>query len=151
MIEIHEQDFQPLERFPYLWRWNILPPAVRAEIRLLTQPAALAAYDRGTQFYSRAGHRPKLFQPVGQLEAAEKDAQQVRQWLERSLPDPAQRIVVSWGPDTAVITTAAIFCTYWDDFCYPASDDADIIPLEEDWIVVYRHEEVLYFGACPVK
>ena len=38
-------------------------------------------------------------------------------------------ICVSWG----------VFCEYWDDFCYPASDDVAIWSLSQEWFLIYDH------------
>ena len=47
-------------------------------------------------------------------------------------------ICVSWG----------VFCQYWDDFCYPASDDVTIWPLSEEWFLIYDHSEKFFFVRC---
>jgi len=47
-------------------------------------------------------------------------------------------ICVSWG----------VFCEYWDDFCYPASDDVAIWPLSQEWFLIYDHSEKFFFVRC---
>jgi len=35
---------------------------------------------------------------------------------------------------------------YWDDFCYPGSDDVAISPEDDSWLLFYFHEEMFEFG-----
>jgi hypothetical protein len=32
---------------------------------------------------------------------------------------------LSWYGETAISLPWSLFCEFWDDFCYPSSDDAD--------------------------
>jgi hypothetical protein len=55
---------------------------------------------------------------------------------------------VLWHPwDVAVLTADSVFQRYWDDFCYPSSDDVLIWPRSDAWAAVYRHEEVIFAGT----
>ena len=58
-------------------------------------------------------------------------------------------VIVSWNHSTAVETVWGIFAANWDDFCYPASDDVSILPLDGRWMLCYRHYEVLQFRGHP--
>jgi hypothetical protein len=71
-----------------------------------------------------------------------------RGWLKqltRRLPVP-EYVVLSWSPEIALVTTLNLFITHWDDFCYPMSDDATILPPDLSWKILYQHEEVLCFA-----
>ena len=56
--------------------------------------------------------------------------------------DPATPIVMSWGPAAALETEWEIFVAHWDDFCYPASDDVVIRPIDGRWTLRYHRYEV---------
>ena len=45
--------------------------------------------------------------------------------------DGSQTVIVHWDNTTAVETTWEVFAHYWDDFCYPSSDDVDISRFRE--------------------
>jgi hypothetical protein len=55
-------------------------------------------------------------------------------------------IILSWDIDTALKTNWSVFRTYWDDFCYPVSDDLTILPEDESWLLAYFHEQVFEYG-----
>ena len=42
-----------------------------------------------------------------------------------------QEVIFFWTRAVAVRTRWSIFRKYWDDFCYPSSDDVSIWPLSE--------------------
>jgi hypothetical protein len=66
----------------------------------------------------------------------------------RALPVPDESsVVIWWDRATAVMTEWGVFVGYWDDFCYPASDDISIWPTDGGWTLCYRRYEVLQFGA----
>ena len=62
---------------------------------------------------------------------------------------PDARIIVSWDRSTALATDWDSFVSYWDDFCYPASDDVTIWSPNGDWTLCYRHYEVFQFRRMP--
>jgi hypothetical protein len=152
-IEIEEHDYSDLAAFPLKWRWtdaqwNLLPPDVLAEIRPLSRRKALEVDEQARLFHPDEGFVPGSFELVAQLDIVRLhyDAQQVRDWLRQFIPVSEERLIVSWDLDNAVVTTAAILCEYWDDFCYPGSDDVLISPFSDEWMLFYWHEEVFFFG-----
>ena len=66
----------------------------------------------------------------------------VRMRLEALNVDPATSIVLSWGSSTALETDWEVFVAHWDDFCYPASDDVSIRPIDGGWTLRYHRCEV---------
>ena len=58
----------------------------------------------------------------------------------------AQPVVVVWQPTEAVAVAWEVFCAHWNTFCYPASDDASIRPLDERWCLEWHHDEYFLFG-----
>ncbi len=56
-------------------------------------------------------------------------------------------IYIVWSPKLAVETTTDIFIKYFDDFCYPSSDDISIWPASNSWLLQYHHYEALSFVA----
>jgi len=60
--------------------------------------------------------------------------------------DDSTLVFLSWDPNVALRTPWGIFRDYWDDFCYPASDDLTITPADDSWLLFYFHEEMFEFG-----
>ena len=69
----------------------------------------------------------------------------VRERLRGLPPAPDERVLVLWDARTALVTEWAVFVESWDDFCYPSSDDVSVLPLVDDWVLCYRHYEVMQF------
>lgn len=152
-IEVEEHDYTDLDSFPQKWRWtdvqwNLLPPDVLTNIRPLSRRKALEVNEQARLFHPDEGFVPGSFDLVAQLDIVgmHYDAQQVREWLRQYLPAREERLIVSWDYENAVVTTVAILCEYWDDFCYPGSDDVVVSPFSDEWMLFYWHEEVFFFG-----
>jgi len=153
MIELTEHDYGSLETSRLAWRWTnarrgVVPDDMLAKIRPLSFAKATEVYFRLDQRSHREdeGFLPVPFRLVNKIDSSHIDAGVVQHWLEAHIPDMAEAVIVSWEWRDAVATTADVFCRFWDDFCYPSSDDVTILPLTEEWALVYWHEEVLFFG-----
>ena len=57
--------------------------------------------------------------------------------------------MVSWGPSAALETNWESFVAHWDDFCYPASDDVVIRPIDGGWTLRYHRYEVFQLSRDP--
>jgi hypothetical protein len=87
------------------------------------------------------------------VEAAKFDAtddQLTKIWLQEINLEP-QRVTISWDRDTALNLPWFIFCKYWDDFCYPSSDDADIMLENGRHFLRWNHYEVFELNLRAFK
>jgi hypothetical protein len=130
-----------IQEFPLAWRWTqsshaILPADVLARIRPLSQPDAALIYGRSS--HQRA--EDAVSYPA---------SDSTRSWLRNVQPDLATSVFVSWSEDLAVETTWEIFTEFWDDFCYPSSDDVSVIPVGGSWHLTYHHYEQFNFVGRP--
>jgi hypothetical protein len=115
----------------------MLPPAVLEQLHPLN-PADAERVHRDAVEERPSGNSYTTSDP---------DPVGVRIWLRRVQPDLAARVYVSWDQDSAIETTWSIFTEYWDDFCYPSSDDVTVLPITGGWWLEYRHYEEFKFGA----
>src|SRR3712207_6991725 len=80
----------------------------------------------------------------------------------RHLPaEPPDWVIVRWDESTAVRTTWEVFTRYWDDFCYPLSDDVAVFPDSGAWLLLYQdrkstrlnssHANISYAVFCLKK
>ena len=155
-LQVDTIDLTALDSFPLGWRWidpsyTVLPASVVATIRPLTPAKAQEIWDI-TEPYWRAlfpspvGTDPKnVFEATAAVRAA-GDVSSVREWLRALLPRRDLSVVVSWDNRCAILTTWSVFCTCWDNFCYPSSDDVTILPLSGKWLLCYHHEAWFIFG-----
>jgi hypothetical protein len=146
MLNLDPANFVPIEQFVLRWRWtdsryNLLPADRLAQIRPLEASKA-AELDAAARLAA---------DPIPSTAAAFDSStdQDAREWLARTLPTTATSVLVSWSRDTAVQTTLDLFIKYWDDFCYPSSDDVVVVPPAGDWVLRYTHYEIMYFWRRP--
>jgi hypothetical protein len=130
--------------FPLAWRWtqsshNVLPPEVMAQITPMSNAIApLGVTARGEL-------DPPLFDAV-QSASADVPCEEGTNWL-RQLPVAlSDQVIVQWDTSTAVRTTWEVFTRYWDDFCYPSSDDVEVFPQSGKWLLLYHHWEEFEWG-----
>ena len=155
MIKLGPADFVSLEQLHRAWRFtdpkhNLLPPDVLADIRPLTPSRTAALSIPLTR--ACAGYYSDTATAVVEFSADSSNDEAIartgRDLAALSVADEA-RVVVSWDAVDAVETSWRTFSTYWDDFCYPSSDDVTIYPLDGRWVLCYHHTEWFSFGTAP--
>ena len=144
MGALSESSFVSLDKFELAWRWTrpthaVLSADVLARIRPLTAEAAAAV---NAEAVIRCRATPSADERVS---AKAVDADAVRHRLAALPIPPSQTILISWAPHLAVRTEWSVFLAYWDDFCYPSSDDVSIWAPDATWTVCYDHEEFFEF------
>jgi len=139
-----------IDKFRLKWRWTEEEYCLLSEDELfqiipLALESAKEVWETSLTFVSdKSDFSPcdELFTDINSIEATNKNA--VREWLSDKVPKC--EVIVSWQPDTAVLTNTELFIQYWDDFCYGASDDVSIWPKDKSWVIHYWHEEVFWHG-----
>lgn len=155
MIHIEASDFRPLNEFNLKWRWtdsrwNKLPANALNSIQPLTESKAHELCQHLLAFENQSGLIESLFESIARINTS-GDESEIRQWLINRSSDPNQSVVVSRDNRLAAQVKWEVFCEYWDDFCYPASDDVAIFPLSEEWMLSYSHDEYFMFGERHVS
>jgi hypothetical protein len=74
------------------------------------------------------------------------DVERTTQWL-ASLATPAERVILVWSPSTALLMSWDVFVTYWNDFCYPSSDDVDVFVECGPLFLRWHHFEEFEYDA----
>lgn len=153
MIELQPSDFVPLLGFGRAWRfldpkYNVLPSAVLADLHpislecLATLNAVLES--ASTRTTTEAASLIDIDAACESEEARDRISSALGE-----LPIPVdQRIIVGRDDRDALETSWRTFCAYWDDFCYPSSDDVTIYPLDGSWVLCYHHWE--RFSFVPI-
>jgi hypothetical protein len=130
--------------FGLAWRWtqpshNVLPPEVMAQITPVSQAIAPPGVT------ARGELEQPLFDAIHRA-SADVPRDEGTTWL-RQLPVAlSEQVIVRWDTLTAVRTTWEIFTAYWDDFCYPSSDDVEVFPESGGWLLLYHHWEEFEWG-----
>ncbi|HEY9286212.1 MAG TPA: hypothetical protein VIP46_22360 [Pyrinomonadaceae bacterium] len=149
-MQIEDTDFQPLDEFPLKWRWtdsrwNELPADALLTIQPVAESKARELLQYSLTFSDASGLFETQFEQISRVEAP-ANSPSVREWLLARSTDPNQMVIVSWDHHHAALVRWAVFCEYWDDFCYPASDDVTVWPPSEEWVLMYLHDEEFVFG-----
>jgi len=143
-LKIEKSDFRSLNSFPLKWRWDELPNDALNSICPLSKSKARELCQYSLAFSNQSGLVEALFENISQIDTS--DPLEIKQWLLNSSSDLNQTVAVSWNNDLAAMVSWKVFCDYWDDFCYPSSDDAMIFSLSGDWMLFYSHDEYFMFG-----
>lgn len=165
MIDVGPDDFRPLDTFKLRWRWTdpkwaLLPTEALTQIQPLSEAKAhelwnqtvsrsstlSELYDIAHRFAPALPPAYKPFTSLSRIEASEAPPSIVAQQLATLVALSAEPVVVVWQPTVAVAVAWEVFRTYWNTFCYPASDDTSVQPLDETWCLQWHHDEYFLFG-----
>ena len=151
-IKVEPNDYQSMENFHLKWRWtdatwNLLPQTDLAQIKPLKSAKARELHEYSLSLLGCWKLNAELFSDISDIDDRNTDSPEtVQTWLEQRGVEHTTPIVVSWDNETAVITNWGIFCNYWDEFCYPLSNDVVVWPEDRNWALLYFHEEIISFG-----
>jgi hypothetical protein len=152
MIQVEPTDVTDLTEFGLRWRWTderwaLLSESELARIKPLRPEKAVDVWNLALESMPQGLVNDRLFAPPDRISAEGGD---VRPWLVERLPRDRTAVLVSWESDCAVVTDAQLFIARWDDFCYPASDDVSVFPIDASWVLHYHHEEEFLFARKKI-
>jgi hypothetical protein len=129
--------------FELSWRWTSsshaqFAPDVLASIQPLPASRAAEVYALGSQLQGVpvAEHRTHVGFDL------------TRSWL-TSLTTPRAVVRIAWSSTLAVELPWCVLVDHWDDFFYPASDDA-VVDLTARQLLLWRHFEQFQLWARPI-
>lgn len=145
-LQVSSDDYERLSKFRLSLRWiDFMPQDDYFRIHPVNPLKAKVFWEHVTGFLEKGQLNPALFQVEPQFDASGEPGP-VSDWLLQRDSSVSQFVLLFWDESTAVLTEWEIFIQYWDDFCYPSSDDVIIYPLSGKWLLLYDHEEILQFG-----
>jgi len=133
-----------IKEFSLAWRWTQsshakLPEEVLKKLHPLSLEEAKLVADS----------LPQNFPPGATRYTSLDEEQTAIQWLVQ-LPISEQRIIISWDDETAISLPWSVFCEFWDDFCYPSSDDVDICLENGQHFLRWNHYEVFEYDSSAI-
>jgi hypothetical protein len=151
MSSITSKDIMPFSDFSLRWRFTeeshrVLPKEDLSLIQPLTRTKAAEFNKHSLEYLGNASLLKSKFSEIESLKISD-DHEAVGVWLLSKEIVPETRVAVSWDKTNCVITSWGIFCKYWDDFCYPSSDDVLVWSQQEDWFLYYCHHEIFEYGT----
>ena len=148
-----DSDFVPMAAFGRAWRFTdpkfaLLPPEVLARVRPL-QPAVATILNSAAATLHVVTTAKASVTIDTRLPNTPSNDTSVRDALTALEVPGATPVIVSWDGDDAVVTDWQIFVEYWDDFCYPSSDDVTVWPAilhsRDSWALAYNHYETFCY------
>ena len=134
-----------IDDFPLAWRWTqkshaVLPTNVLATLEPIDGASAHEFYRRGENAF-----RDALAENESSCRTA--DAASARAWL-RAFRVPADSTVTAvWNRELGLRLPWGVFVQYWDDFCYPSSDDVFVFLPSGSEAISYEHYEVFRYRS----
>jgi hypothetical protein len=151
VFEFEDRDYEPVSGFRLLWRWTSpthaeFPPSVLGQIQPIAGPKAALVNDALATIHRDPDELgPEAVRELRRLDTKTMDEGAVSEWLLGLPIRDDDKVIVSWDATTAVTAPFKLVAEYWSDFFYPASDDAVVLPLGAEWILVWHHEEHFEF------
>jgi len=151
-IELNSNEIISLDDFKLGWRWdNIHNSGILPEDKIQLKPLSITeskSLYKVINFFQSENNLSNGFQPYGWILASSesKDStERFSNYIQELTRNHDENIFISWNRSTCLYTSKDIFIKYWDDFCYPSSDDITIISELTNWVYFYNHIEVGQF------
>ena len=151
-IEFDVKEIIPFEKFNLFWRWDsahnpTMLTEEREQIKMFSEIES-KRLNKVINYYESESNLRKSFESSDWFLSSSETELKKKKFADnfRQLTqNHDENLFISWNRRTCVYTTKEIFIKYWDDFCYPSSDDVTIISELTNWIYFYNHIEVGIF------
>ncbi len=148
-VEIDSKEVIPLKDFVLNWRWEKTHnPNITDSEKEYLQPVTESESKRLNKvidYFENEENLKDKYQQIDWISANSENDQKVEEFrnlLTEIIRSWDEAVIITWNRTTTLRTTKEIFLKYWDDFCYPSSDDVTIISEKTNWIMFYNHIEV---------
>ena len=150
LFKISDKDYIPFHSFSMKWRftdpkYNVLPKKELMQVRPLTKKTSFHLHQYTIAFFKNFQLDIDQFESIEKLETPYENFL-IMEWLWSKIPEENKKIIISWDNENSVVTNRKIFCKYWDDFCYPGSDDVIIMSFDGKWLMHYFHGDQFQMG-----
>lgn len=139
-------------KFSLAWRWtqqthNVFPDSVLDQLKPLDAEAASQLNEHFAPYFDDFCINQEIFPFIKSVDKEDL----FPSFLDSLEIKDTASVYLSWDANTALKTTWGIFRQYWNDFCYPSSDDVIISPEDETWLLSYSHANIFEFGKQKNK
>jgi hypothetical protein len=148
-IELNTEEIIPFDDFELSWRWdNIHNPDISLEEKGLIKPLSVQESKRINKvidYFELESNLHNTFEPTDWIRASSETKDSIDKFsndFQLLTHDYDESLFIAWNRSTCVYTKKEIFIKFWDDFCYPSSDDITIISELTNWVYFYNHIEV---------
>lgn len=157
-IEIDENEVISLDSFELNWRWDDvhnpnISKSEKAQIKPISEFES-KRLNKVIDYFEIEDNLNKDYNQTDWISANCENEEKInsfRKKLCRNLKPWNENVIISWNRRTTLKTTKEIFVKYWDDFCYPSSDNVTIISEATNWIMIYNHIAIAKFWTKKIK
>ncbi|MBU2930263.1 DUF2947 family protein [Winogradskyella psychrotolerans] len=149
-IEVDDREIVPLNEFELGWRFEKThsPDISESEKKQILPVSEMESkrLNKVIDYFEQEYNLREKFTQTDWISAnAESDEkiERFRNQLELTLEKWDEKIIITWHRNITLKTTKEIFIKYWTDFLYPSSDDVTLISEKTNWVMFYRHFEVV--------
>jgi len=143
-----------LDNFMLEWRfteekYERLPNSHLDLLKPLDLPASrfLWNYILESNLYGDFPFTKDLFPTIDAAKIQYDNKNEIKKWLyQRGIPFD-KPVYLSWDKNNAMIVPWKLLIKYYDCFYYPSSDDLTVIDQSLNWILLFYHEDEIYFGS----
>jgi len=148
-IKLDNNEIIAFEKFSLNWRWDKIhnPEISLKELKQLHPLSEIESkrINKVIGFFEIESNLHEAFEPTDWFRASSETKDSIIEFSKVFLKltqSNDENLFISWNRSTCVYTTKEIFIKYWEDFCYPSSDDVTIISELTNWVFFYNHIEV---------
>jgi hypothetical protein len=88
-----------------------------------------------------------IFRKIKQIGIQIDNEKEVKAWLSNLGIPLSAFVLLNWDQDNSMIVPMKILIKYYDSFFYPSSDDLTVFDKTLNWILLFRHDEQIFFGV----
>jgi hypothetical protein len=149
-IKIDIKEIIELEDFELGWRFekNHNPNISECEKKLINPVSEIESkrLNKVIDYFENEGILRDNYTQSDWISANAENDKKIERFtkvLEIALENCNEELILTWHRNITLKTTREIFIKYWTDFLYPSSDDVTIISEKTNWVIFYRHFEVV--------
>ena len=148
-IEFNTNEIISFENFKLKWRWDSVhnPTILSVESEQIKPFSEIESkrINKIIDYFESESNLYKLFESSDWF-IASSETEMAKEKFSDNFKQLTQNynenLFISWNRTTCVYATKEIFIKYWDNFCYPSSDDVTLISELTNWVCFYNHIEV---------
>ncbi|MCD8413640.1 DUF2947 family protein [Tenacibaculum finnmarkense] len=143
-----------MTEFNLKWRfteekYDYLPEQHLNELKPLDNTGAefLAEFLSDYKVHNEMPFKNGMFRNLDKAKIFENNEKEITKWLyQRAIPFDKE-VFLSWDGNNGMITKWKFVVKYWNSLFYGGADDLTIFDQSLQWVLLFHHEEEIYFGT----
>jgi len=144
----------PLEEFVLSWRftdkkYDELPVSHIKELKPFNKDASqfIDKLIKEKNIHNQFPFNNDTHILIDKVEIIDGNDKEIQHWLSQRNLSSEDQVYLSWDSETSLKTKWKYVVEYWDTFYYSVSDDLTIFDESMDWMLLFFHENEIYWGT----